>query len=769
MLYINSSRKTAAQIKSELGCDAIINGGWYNMSTFQPVMFLRADGKTLAAETYRYNGYGWNTNDLRVVSSSDMNTVRNFIACVMLIENGKAISPLQYGADVGGVRGRTAMGLTNDGQLLLFTSQDSTPSATTPEGLRDYLLSLGCVSAVMLDGGTKSQCIFPSGQVNSTYRVHNYICVWTGAQDKTPTQDECPFNEPTYNIKQGSMGIGAKWVQWHLNKCGANLVVDGVFGVASGKALIVFQMEHNLTSDGICGALTRAELKKAANAAKDPPVTAPVSGGSTPVNATTDADDSAISKLATVRIMSPFCSARTHMIDTITIHHTAAAGVSAQRIGNEFARQSRNASSNYGIGVDGDIGCYVPENMRARTSSNSANDDRAITIEVSNSTVAPDWLISQASYNALIELLADICRRNNIKMLLWQADPSLIGQIDKQNMTVHKWFAYTECPGKYLYNRMGQIAYDTNKKLQQTASSASQPVSNTVPDSKPVACPFAEPMTNLKQGNKGDGVKWLQWHLRAYGADIELDGDFGPATRSALVKFQTAKGLVADAICGTATRSALKAAVGSLGDDAAEKAYKATLVAKREKMLDYIEKRVGDLYVYGSQGEEADSGVIDWSAKCFPGNTTQLRANRMKSYAAAHKTNEAGEKLRAVDCSGLFWAAENEYELPLVDGVDIDDSTADGLYNTYCVPISKADLQPLDLVFTADLTHMGIVGRNGKIYEAAGSDIGVVCNDNVDARRVKSIFGTAYGCSDYYTKSPWTKFGRLKIYAEMGL
>ena len=73
--------------------------------------------------------------------------------------------------------------------------------------------------------------------------------------------------------------------------------------------------------------------------------------------------------------------------------------------------------------------------------------------------------MTDTAYNALIQLIADICKRNNIKELKWKADPSLIGQVDKQNMTVHKWFAKKDCPGAYLYERHGDIATKVNALL----------------------------------------------------------------------------------------------------------------------------------------------------------------------------------------------------------------------------------------------------------------------------------------------------------------
>lgn len=160
-------------------------------------------------------------------------------------------------------------------------------------------------------------------------------------------------------------------------------------------------------------------------------------------------------------------SPRKHKIDTITIH-CMACDLSVERCGAVFAKRTRMASSNYGVGSDGRVGLYVEEKDRSWCSSNKANDHRAITIEVACEPVAP-YKVTNAAMAALIELVADICRRNEIKQLLWKGDKSLIGQVDKQNMTVHRWFAKKACPGDYLYGKHGYIAAEVNKRLGVTA------------------------------------------------------------------------------------------------------------------------------------------------------------------------------------------------------------------------------------------------------------------------------------------------------------
>lgn len=179
---------------------------------------------------------------------------------------------------------------------------------------------------------------------------------------------------------------------------------------------------------------------------------------------------------------------RRHKIDTISIH-CMAGNLTVERCGQIFADPARKASSNYGIGSDGRIALYVEESDRSWCTSSAANDDRAVTIEVANTVAAEPWPVSDAALKALVELVADICRRNGIPRLLWQGDKSLIGKVEKQNMTVHRWFAAKACPGNYLYSRHGQIAQAVNEKLG-------------VPE--PVFTPYTvrvtAPVLNIRQG-----------------------------------------------------------------------------------------------------------------------------------------------------------------------------------------------------------------------------------------------------------------------------
>lgn len=265
-------------------------------------------------------------------------------------------------------------------------------------------------------------------------------------------------------------------------------------------------------------------------------------------------------------------SPRNHVIDTITIH-CYVGQVTVERMGKGFSRTSAKTSCNYGIGLDGKIGMYVEEKDRSWCSSNRANDHRAITIECASDSTSP-YAINDKVYDSLIKLCADICRRNDIKELKWKADKSLIGQVDKQNMTVHRWFRPSKsCPGRYIYDRLGQIAADVNKLLGgNVAIEVEKPEEVIEPANPEVVVNFikevqkafgakvdgiAGPETinktltiSQKYNRKHAAVKAVQKHLAILGyTEVgAADGIAGPKFTAAVKHYQTDNGCVVDGI-----------------------------------------------------------------------------------------------------------------------------------------------------------------------------------------------------------------------------
>ena len=224
----------------------------------------------------------------------------------------------------------------------------------------------------------------------------------------------------------------------------------------------------------------------------------------------------------------------TGKVTVITIHH-AAGNISIESMGEIFAQASREASSNYGIGTDGRVALYVNEDRRPWTSGSRENDYKAVTIEVANDGGAPEWHVSDKALAKLIDLCADICQRNGIERLNFTGDKT-------GNLTMHKWFQATGCPGPYLGGKFPYIAQEVNKRLGEKLEEAEKQ------------------LPRLKKGSKGESVKALQLLLIGRGYSCGswgADGDFGAATESALARCRMAHGLTGSATADQSLWAAL--------------------------------------------------------------------------------------------------------------------------------------------------------------------------------------------------------------------
>ena len=251
-VYVNSGHKTLAQIKTVTGADYIMNGGFFNWN-WTPVPLLKVNGKMISSAPWSDYGYAWNTSDITM--TTNYNSYSNFISGICLINPVRgANTTLSYKDEIGGKRGRTAMGLTND-SLVLFCTKDGSSYNMTPETVRSEMVKLGCKTAILLDGGGSSQADFLGNKVTSTRIVHNYILVYLKKNKQEapiePTSGNSKIKEiqTALNTKYGfNLSINGIWdsaskramsksVQTEINKLyGGKLVVDGSWGPASKKA-----------------------------------------------------------------------------------------------------------------------------------------------------------------------------------------------------------------------------------------------------------------------------------------------------------------------------------------------------------------------------------------------------------------------------------------------------------------------------------------------------------------------------------------------------
>lgn len=174
--------------------------------------------------------------------------------------------------------------------------------------------------------------------------------------------------------------------------------------------------------------------------------------------------DSALVSPDHVMASPNYTANRKYKIDSVIIHCMAGL-YDARRCGQLFADPNRQASSHYGISSNGEIWQYVPEKYRAWTTggdktcngwTGSAYDHRSITIEVSNTTLSPWYMISAEAMQAVIDLCTDICRRYNINPT-WTGSTKDVGDASKASFVAHRFFASKSCPGNFIFMCMPAI------------------------------------------------------------------------------------------------------------------------------------------------------------------------------------------------------------------------------------------------------------------------------------------------------------------------
>lgn len=215
-------------------------------------------------------------------------------------------------------------------------------------------------------------------------------------------------------------------------------------------------------------------------------------------------------------------------IDRFIVHHAATTSLSA--ILALFQPGGRTVSANYAL-KDHRLIATVPEEYRAWTSASYADDRRAVTIEVANSQAGGSWPVSDASFDKLARLIADVSARYRFDI----TDDTILTHQELYRRFGRSYA--TACPGD-LQRRKGELINLARKYRGQG-----------------VAAPAASSSEATWGGIK---VKDIQTRLNVHGAKLVVDGIYGPLTASAVRAFQGAHGLTVDGDVGPVTWAALQ-------------------------------------------------------------------------------------------------------------------------------------------------------------------------------------------------------------------
>ena len=157
-VYVNREKLSLRQIVEARRPAIAMTAAFYSSANWAPVCPVKADGDVLwSSPTDNYWALAWDVGpDVvpELIPPGGAAREQNYVANCLLVRNGKPQPKLYYNDDVGGRRGRVAVGLT-DTEWITYGATDGSSGAQTPEECRDYMAGQGAQFAVMMDGGGK--------------------------------------------------------------------------------------------------------------------------------------------------------------------------------------------------------------------------------------------------------------------------------------------------------------------------------------------------------------------------------------------------------------------------------------------------------------------------------------------------------------------------------------------------------------------------------------------------------------------------------------
>ena len=261
----------------------------------------------------------------------------------------------------------------------------------------------------------------------------------------------------------------------------------------------------------------------------------------------------------------------TNTIKWLVIHYTANDGDSAKANGNYFKNNKPKASAHYFVD-DNVIVNSVPDNYIAyavggkKYNNNGGKyygvctNANSISIELCDTQRNGKSDLSEKTRKSAIELARCICKKY---------------KIDKNHVIMHYQVNGKLCPKYFVedtkaWNKFKDDIFATAitpttvvkiptvinanlvKEVQKALNSAYK--LKLVIDGKLGEKTKTAIKTYLiRNGSKGAYAKWVQKRLNVKGYNIKVDGVFGNKSVAALKKYQKAKGLTVDGVCGYAT------------------------------------------------------------------------------------------------------------------------------------------------------------------------------------------------------------------------
>ena len=238
----------------------------------------------------------------------------------------------------------------------------------------------------------------------------------------------------------------------------------------------------------------------------------------------------------------------------------------------------------------------------------------------------------------------------------------------------------------------------------------------------------------------------------------ELDGLFGSKTKKAVTAFQKDHNLPAtgeiDLYPTGDTGPAIKEAYENYISNKTDNSPSALVV----RVMTEMQQCANDSsdYWYGANAYTPPTlAYLNKLKKSHPDSFSSTKYSYLLERLSSGKTKLVS------DCSGFWWGVMNN-KLPDIYG-KYTDKTAHMTYKTECLPISKDEVRPGDMVFlksssSGKIYHVGYVGLDYLVYEAAGAYYGITASALDNRKLYNKITKRWVG------KTAWNVFGRPKIF-----
>ena len=368
-----------------------------------------------------------------------------------------------------------------------------------------------------------------------------------------------------YATLSSSNSTGAEWLQWAMNEyTGTELAVTGKYDSDTIEAVKDFQKATGQTVDGLAGYNTiDAVMEKIVNAGRY--YVPGVSSGSS----NNGGSNSGSSNNSGSTGNSGSTSSGSYTEPTRTLN-SGSTGDDVKWLQNalntvmgadldvdgQYGSGTKTAVTNFqkktGLSADGIFGTDSRNKMKTLLSVQSSKPTVTLSTKNGQNTIKWSKVSSASGYKVYRKTSGGSWK------LLKTVGASVTSYTDT---TAAAGTAYYYTAKAYRTDSSLTVngKYVTNAKITTSSKSGSSSGSSSSGSSSTSSSSYTVPTRTLKSGTSGSDVKWLQSNLNnLMGTTLEVDGQYGSGTKTAVTNFQKKTGLSADGIFGTNSRNKMK-------------------------------------------------------------------------------------------------------------------------------------------------------------------------------------------------------------------